>query len=64
MALRTGHGNGAGVPHVEVMPADELPVGVPAEARQESPSDRGKAGRFAPGNSLARAGGHAPASGS
>jgi hypothetical protein len=25
MALRSGHGNGAGSPHVEVLPPDELP---------------------------------------
>ena len=30
MALRSGHGNGAGVPRVEVRPADELPAPVPA----------------------------------
>lgn len=59
MTLRKGHGDGAGVPRVEVLPADELPEGVPAPARHESPSDRGEAGRFAPGNSLARAGGAA-----
>lgn len=59
MTLRTGHGRGAGVPRIEVMPADELPAGVPDVARQESPSDRGARGLFAPGNSLARLGGHA-----
>ncbi len=37
MALRTGHGAGAGVPRVEVLPADELPVGVAApEPRPEA----------------------------
>lgn len=30
MTLRNGHGNGAGQPRVEVLPADELPAGVPA----------------------------------
>jgi hypothetical protein len=30
---------------------------MPADARPVSPSDRGEAGRFAPGNALARAGG-------
>jgi hypothetical protein len=30
MALRTGHGNGAGAPRVEVLPADELPGPVPS----------------------------------
>jgi hypothetical protein len=59
MTLRKGHGRGAGVPRIEVLPADELPAGVPDVARQESPHDRGEAGRFAPGNSLARLGGHA-----
>jgi hypothetical protein len=33
MALRTGHGNGAGVPRIEVLPADELPAGVAAPKR-------------------------------
>jgi hypothetical protein len=59
MALRTGHGNGAGTPHVEVLAVDELPEGVPGPARVDSPSDRGVAGRFAPGNALARRGGKA-----
>lgn len=61
MTLRKGHGNGAGVPRVEVLPADELPVGVPGEARTESPRDRAEAGRFARGNALARLGGRARA---
>jgi hypothetical protein len=29
MTLRTGHGKGAGVPRVEVMPPDELPAPIP-----------------------------------
>lgn len=61
MSLRAGHGNGAGVPRVEVMPPDELPEGVPAASRAESPTDRGEAGRFARGNGLARQGGKARA---
>lgn len=61
MALRTGHGTGAGVPRIEVLPADELPAGVPDDARNELPSDRGESGRFAPGNSLARVGGRSRA---
>jgi hypothetical protein len=61
MALRTGHGTGAGQPRVEVLPVDELPAGVPEGARGESPTDRGEAGRFARGNSLARRGGRARA---
>jgi hypothetical protein len=57
MTLRRGHGTGAGVPRVEVLPADELPAGVPGDAGAESPGDRGEAGRFAPGNALSRLGG-------
>lgn len=34
MVLRTGHGKGAGVPRVEVLPVDELPAGVPAPQPQ------------------------------
>lgn len=30
MTLRNGHGNGAGVPRIEVLPPDELPAGVAA----------------------------------
>jgi hypothetical protein len=47
MTLRAGHGNGAGVPRVEVLPADELPAGVPAPTRPKAPRD--SAGRFLPG---------------
>jgi len=61
MALRTGHGAGAGAPRIEVRPADELPAGLPAGARPASPGDRGDGGRFAPGNALARVGGQARA---
>lgn len=61
MTLRAGHGTGRGVPRVEVLPADELPAGLPVHARGESPTDRGERGRFAGGNSLARQGGHARA---
>ena len=59
MALRAGHGTGAGSPRVEVLPPDELPEGMPADARAPSPSDRGAGGRFARGNGLARRGGKA-----
>lgn len=61
MTIRTGHGNGAGSPRVEVLPVDELPAGVPADARHESPTDRGERGKFAEGNALAAAGGRARA---
>lgn len=57
MTLRTGHGTGAGVPRIEVMPADELPAGLPGPARESSPTDRGGGGKFARGNKLASAGG-------
>lgn len=30
MTLRTGHGTGAGVPRIEVLPPDELPAALPA----------------------------------
>lgn len=50
MALRTGHGNGAGVPRVEVLPADELPDGLPVHADDVRRRAATEAGRFAPGN--------------
>lgn len=60
MALRSGHGNGAGMPRVEVLPMDELPAGVPGAARPAA--DRDGSGRFTPGPgtaALARAGARA-----
>lgn len=60
MALRTGHGRGAGVPRVEVLPVDELPAGVPGPARPVATRD--DAGRFVPSagtTALAREGGKA-----
>jgi len=60
VTLRTGHGNGAGVPRVEVLPADELPDGVPAAASPAPPRD--DAGRLlrGPGTTeFARRGGKA-----
>ncbi len=62
MALRAGHGRGAGVPRIEVLPADELPAGVAARARPVATRDG--AGRFTPGAGtieLARTGGRAAA---
>jgi hypothetical protein len=61
MALRSGHGTGAGVPRIEVLPADELPIGKPAPARDPNPADRSEGGRFAPGNTLASLAGKANA---
>lgn len=61
MTLRTGHGNGAGVPRIEVLPVDELPAGVPGHARPESPGDRDERGLFARGNKLSVEGGRSKA---
>jgi hypothetical protein len=61
MALRTGHGKGAGVPRVEVLPMDELPTGVPTSAQPQSPADFDERGKFAKGNAIARQGGKARA---
>ena len=47
MALRAGHGAGRGVPRVEVLPCDELPVGVAAPTGPVAPRDQ--SGRFLPG---------------
>ncbi len=44
MALRTGHGNGAGVPRIEVLPLDELP---PVMADETVPLRRDEKGRIA-----------------
>lgn len=63
MRVRTKHGNAtnfAGPSKVlETAMGDHSPEPMPADARQESPTDRGAGGRFAPGNSLATAGGKA-----
>jgi hypothetical protein len=40
MALRTGHGNGRGSPHVEVSPPDELRAPIPAPAKTDPPLNR------------------------
>lgn len=61
MTWRKGHGAGAGVPRIEVLPPDELPVGQPAPARPPSRGDRGPNGRFLPQNSLASVAGQANA---
>ena len=59
MALRSGHGTGAGVPRIEVLPVDELPAGVPADALKESRPTHDARGKFTKGNALARLGGQA-----
>lgn len=57
MTLRSGHGNGAGVPRVEVLPADELPAGLPDEAGTANRGDFDARGRFAAGNTVSALGG-------
>jgi len=60
MALRTGHGNGAGAIRVEVLPADELLAGTPAPSRPAAVRD--STGKFVAGagtSELAREGGKA-----
>ena len=49
MALSTGHGNGAGVPRIEVLPADELPIGVQAQEQEPSTSERTATGMWRKG---------------
>ena len=48
MALRSGHGNGRGVPRIEVLPVDELSVGV-ADLSAIPAADRYARGLFLPG---------------
>lgn len=60
MALRTGHGHGAGSPRVEVLPADELPEGVQGEPHAEARAERTPDGRWLPGaRTVQSAGGRA-----
>lgn len=62
MTLRSGHGNGAGVPRVEVLPVNELPRGVQAPAQDASTGERRPDGTWAKGARTAqRAGGTARA---
>jgi len=49
MALRAGHGKGAGVPRIEVLPADELPLGAQAPEQATGRAERRPDGTFAPG---------------
>lgn len=61
MAVRTGHGNGAGAPRIEVLPADELPQGVQGEALAPHRPERDGKGRFRPGARTAQSAGGATA---
>jgi len=54
MALRTGHGHGAGVPRVEVLPVDELPTGLQVAKQGSSTAQRTSSGRWAKGSSTAQ----------
>jgi hypothetical protein len=49
VALRNGHGNGNGVPRVEVLPADELPIGVHATEQAPSTHERTPDGTWSKG---------------
>lgn len=54
MTLRRGHGNGAGVPRVEVLPADELPAAANATGTGLTAAMSPRRGRpFEPGNKAA-----------
>jgi len=57
MALRSGHGTGAGAPRIEVLPPDELPKGVQGEALAEHRSERDSSGRFKRGARTAQSAG-------
>jgi hypothetical protein len=54
LTLRTGHGSGAGVPRIEVLPVDELPAGVPALSAPVQPG-RDQSGRYLAGTPETRA---------
>jgi len=45
MALRAGHGRGAGSPRVETLPIDEQPIGIPASVEPARSVEAGKVGR-------------------
>jgi hypothetical protein len=62
MALRSGHGKGAGVPRLEVLPADELPNGVQVDVQDASTSERKANGTWTKGARTDQAkGGHSRA---
>ena len=64
MALRAPHGRAAELgiaPRVEVLPADELPPGLPGDARGSAPGDHDASGLFARGNKASSKGGRSRA---
>lgn len=52
--IRTGHGNGAGTPRIEVPPVDELPAGEAVAKRPEAAGDERAADGTIAGSSLAK----------
>ena len=65
VTLRTGHGTGSGSPRIEVLPADELPEGVPARvaaaARPVARRQNGQLASSEAGKALGAKGGRAKA---
>jgi hypothetical protein len=61
MALRKGHGNGAGVPRIEVLPADELPDPLPAKPELPARRENGTLADSASAKALGALGGLAKA---
>lgn len=59
MTIRNGHGAGAGVPRIEVLPVDELPRGVPSPADEVTAIASAERGPFTPGNRRSVLGGRA-----
>jgi hypothetical protein len=57
VTLRNGHGDGAGQPRIEVLPADELPAGVHAHRAPEGVQERTARGTFTAGSATAQAAG-------
>jgi hypothetical protein len=53
MAWRSGHGRGAGVPRIEVKPADELPPANPGATAANLTARRNRGRPFAKGNRAA-----------
>lgn len=59
MTLRTGHGNGAGVPRVEVLPPDELPAPLPGLPAPVERRPNGTIANSATAKALGARGGYA-----
>lgn len=54
MSLRSGHGNGVGVPRIEVLPPDETLRGIAAHVPVPEPGERRPDGTFTPGSRTAQ----------